>query len=300
MVLAQPAVLLGDDQAEEAVLGQDLEVAARVEQLVVGALGVRAHLLLAEPDQRLAQLLLAFGQDPVRVPVVVQTPESSSPHILSAMALLSRPPAHPARPFEQIRPDGILSHPLGEVKRRRPSRVNDLGGIYACPMDLSVVFYGTGGSVPTARRATACVLIRAGGKRVLVDCGEGAQRQMMRSTGLVQVDEILITHLHADHYLGLPGLLKTYDLQDRQAPLRIAGPPGLKGLFDGAPSDLRQDPLRGRSGRAARGRGTRARRRGLRDALLRGRAPDAGQRLRLRRSRASRPLRRRRRPASWG
>src|SRR5688572_2980081 len=99
-------------------------------------------------------------------------------------------------------------------------------------MDLSVIFYGTGGSVPTARRATACVLIRAGGERILVDCGEGAQRQMMRSTGLVQVDEILITHLHADHYLGLPGLLKTYDLQDRQVPLRIAGPPGLMGLFD--------------------------------------------------------------------
>ena len=99
-------------------------------------------------------------------------------------------------------------------------------------MDLSVVFYGTGGSVPTARRATACVLIRAGGSRILVDCGEGAQRQMMRSTGLVHVDEILITHLHADHYLGLPGLLKTYDLQDRQAPLRIAGPRGLRGLFD--------------------------------------------------------------------
>jgi ribonuclease Z len=98
-------------------------------------------------------------------------------------------------------------------------------------VDLSVVFYGTGGSAPTARRATACVLIRAGGSRVLVDCGEGAQRQMMRSTGLVQADEILITHLHADHYLGLPGLLKTYDLQDRQAPLRIAGPRGLNDLF---------------------------------------------------------------------
>ena len=99
-------------------------------------------------------------------------------------------------------------------------------------MDLSVVFYGTGGSVPTARRATACVLIRAGGRRVLVDCGEGGQRQMIRSTGLVQVDDILITHFHADHYLGLPGLLKTYDLLDRQAPLRIAGPPGLRSLFD--------------------------------------------------------------------
>ncbi len=99
-------------------------------------------------------------------------------------------------------------------------------------MDLSVVFYGTGGSVPTARRATACVLIRAGGARVLIDCGEGAQRQMIASTGLVQVDDILITHFHADHYLGLPGLLKTWDLQERQAPLRIAGPKGLRDLFE--------------------------------------------------------------------
>lgn len=99
-------------------------------------------------------------------------------------------------------------------------------------MDLSVVFLGTGGSVPSARRATACVLIRAGGARILVDCGEGAQRQMIHSTGLVQVDEIYITHYHADHYLGLPGLLKTYDLMERQAPLRVVGPAGLKGLFE--------------------------------------------------------------------
>lgn len=99
-------------------------------------------------------------------------------------------------------------------------------------MDLSVVFLGTGGSVPSARRATACVLIRAGGERILVDAGEGAQRQMMLSTGLVQLDDIYITHYHADHYLGLPGLLKTYDLQERQRPLRIVGPKGLHGMFD--------------------------------------------------------------------
>jgi ribonuclease Z len=98
-------------------------------------------------------------------------------------------------------------------------------------MDLSVAFLGTGGSVPTARRATACLLIRAGGDRILIDCGEGAQRQMQSSTGLVALDEIYLTHFHADHYLGLPGLLKTYDLMDRQAPLRIAGPPGLVELF---------------------------------------------------------------------
>jgi len=99
-------------------------------------------------------------------------------------------------------------------------------------MDLSVVFLGTGGSVPSARRATACVLIRSGGSRILVDAGEGAQRQMITSTGLVQVDDIYVTHFHADHYLGLPGLLKTYDLLERQKPLRIIGPAGLIGLFE--------------------------------------------------------------------
>jgi ribonuclease Z len=99
-------------------------------------------------------------------------------------------------------------------------------------MGLSVVFLGTGGSVPSARRATACVLLRSGGSRILVDAGEGAQRQMINSTGLVQVDDIYITHFHADHYLGLPGLLKTYDLLEREKPLRIIGPAGLIALFE--------------------------------------------------------------------
>jgi ribonuclease Z len=99
-------------------------------------------------------------------------------------------------------------------------------------MDLSVVFLGTGGSVPTAQRATACLLARVGGERLLFDCGEGSQRQMQRSVGLVQVDDIYITHYHADHYLGVPGLLKTYDLQGRERPLRIIGPPGLIVLFE--------------------------------------------------------------------
>lgn len=54
---------------------------------------------------------------------------------------------------------------------------------------------------------------------------------MQRSLGLTQVDEIYLTHFHADHMLGLPGLLKTYDLTDREAPLRVFGPPGLKELF---------------------------------------------------------------------
>jgi ribonuclease Z len=99
-------------------------------------------------------------------------------------------------------------------------------------MDLDVVFLGTGGSIPTARRSTACLLVRRGGDRLLFDCGEGSQRQMQRSTGLVQVDEIYLTHLHADHYLGLPGLLKTYGLLERDRPLRILGPPGLVDLIN--------------------------------------------------------------------
>jgi ribonuclease Z len=98
-------------------------------------------------------------------------------------------------------------------------------------MDLEVTFLGTGASVPSARRSTAAVLLARGGDRLLFDCGEGTQRQMQRSLGLVQVDEIYLTHFHADHMLGLPGLLKTYDLHDREAPLRIYGPPGLKDLF---------------------------------------------------------------------
>jgi ribonuclease Z len=98
-------------------------------------------------------------------------------------------------------------------------------------MDLSVAFLGTGGAVPSARRNTASVLVARGGERLLFDCGEGTQRQMQRSLGLVQVDAIFFTHFHADHFLGLPGLLKTYDLTERERPLTIYGPRGLRDLI---------------------------------------------------------------------
>jgi ribonuclease Z len=98
-------------------------------------------------------------------------------------------------------------------------------------VDLSAIFLGTGGSVPSARRSTASVLIARGGERLMFDCGEGTQRQMQRSLGLTQVDEIYFTHFHADHFLGLPGLLKTYDMTDREASLTVYGPPGLRDLF---------------------------------------------------------------------
>jgi ribonuclease Z len=95
-------------------------------------------------------------------------------------------------------------------------------------MDLFVTLVGTAASVPTAARGTAATMIARGGERWLIDCGEGTQRQLMRSgLGLVDLDLVLITHLHADHYLGLPGMFKTFGLRGRERPLLVVGPPGL-------------------------------------------------------------------------
>ncbi len=99
-------------------------------------------------------------------------------------------------------------------------------------MDLSIFFAGTAGSVPTARRGLPALLVRAGGDRLLFDCGEGTQRQLLRSVGLPDLDAIFITHFHLDHWLGLPGMVKTLDLRGREKPLTIYGPPGLKALWE--------------------------------------------------------------------
>jgi ribonuclease Z len=98
-------------------------------------------------------------------------------------------------------------------------------------VDLSVFFAGTAGSIPTPRRGLPAVLVRRGGERILFDCGEGTQRQLVTSVGLAELSEVFLTHYHADHWLGLPGLLKTYDLRSRDRPLAIHGPPGLKELM---------------------------------------------------------------------
>ena len=94
-------------------------------------------------------------------------------------------------------------------------------------MDLDVVFLGTAGSSPTAARGLPATLVRRGGERLLFDCGEGTQRQLLQSTGLVDLEEIFFTHYHADHFLGLPGMLKTFGLRGRDLPLTLYGPPGL-------------------------------------------------------------------------
>src|SRR5881409_855414 len=99
-------------------------------------------------------------------------------------------------------------------------------------MDLDLVFLGTAGSMPTARRAPAALLVRRGGDKLLFDCAEGTQRQLLRSSvGFVDLEEIFLTHFHADHVLGLPGMMKTFALRGRDLPLTIYGPDGLVALL---------------------------------------------------------------------
>jgi ribonuclease Z len=90
---------------------------------------------------------------------------------------------------------------------------------------LHVVFLGTAGSLPTPERNPSAILINREGEMMLFDCGEGTQRQMMRArTGMMRLNYIFLTHLHADHILGVPGLLETMAFQGREEPLTIAGP----------------------------------------------------------------------------
>ncbi|HWE14933.1 MAG TPA: ribonuclease Z [Solirubrobacteraceae bacterium] len=98
-------------------------------------------------------------------------------------------------------------------------------------MDLSIFFAGTAGSVPTPRRGLPAILVRRGADRILFDCGEGTQRQLVSSVGLSDLTEIYLTHFHADHWLGLPGMLKTFDLRGRERPLTIHGPAGVGTLL---------------------------------------------------------------------
>ena len=99
-------------------------------------------------------------------------------------------------------------------------------------MDLDLLFLGTAGSAPTASRGTSSTLVRRGGDRLLVDCGEGTQRQLLRSdAGLVDLEHVLLTHLHADHVLGLPGMLKTFALRGRELPVVVYGPRGTRALL---------------------------------------------------------------------
>ncbi len=100
-------------------------------------------------------------------------------------------------------------------------------------MDLQVIFLGTAGSIPTTQRALPAVAVRRKNELLLFDCGEGAQRQMIRAkVGFHKMTKVLVTHMHGDHVLGLPGLLQTMALLDRREKLEIYGPIGIKAFID--------------------------------------------------------------------
>ncbi|MFO7619375.1 MAG: ribonuclease Z [Thermoplasmata archaeon] len=97
---------------------------------------------------------------------------------------------------------------------------------------MKLVFLGTGGSWPSPERNVSAIAVKRGSEVLLFDCGEGTQRQLMKSTvSFMQVSKIFITHFHGDHFLGLPGLLQSMSLNDRKQELEIYGPEGCSDLI---------------------------------------------------------------------
>lgn len=92
---------------------------------------------------------------------------------------------------------------------------------------MKLTFLGTGGSMPTAERGLAAIALKRGAELLLFDCGEGSQRQMVRAgISPLKLDAVFLTHFHGDHFLGLPGLVQTMSLMDRERKLGIYGPSG--------------------------------------------------------------------------
>jgi len=100
-------------------------------------------------------------------------------------------------------------------------------------MSMQVVFLGTAGSIPTVRRALPAVALRRKDELIIFDCGEGVQRQMIKArVGFHKKTKIFITHMHGDHVLGIPGLLQTMSLLNREKKLDIYGPVGINAFIE--------------------------------------------------------------------
>ncbi len=100
-------------------------------------------------------------------------------------------------------------------------------------MLLKITFLGTAGTVPSIERNPSSILIQREGVRILFDCGEGTQRQMMRAKSGFKISSVFITHLHTDHFVGSFGLLETMSLNGREEPITFYTPNAdfLRNLF---------------------------------------------------------------------
>jgi len=106
-------------------------------------------------------------------------------------------------------------------------------------LSLHVIFLGTGGSVPTVERSLPAMLVQRQGEQLMFDCGEGVQRQMVKAkVGFHKKIKIFVSHMHGDHVLGLPGLLQTMTLLDRQRKLEVYGPEGIKQFLESVRESL--------------------------------------------------------------
>ena len=96
---------------------------------------------------------------------------------------------------------------------------------------LALTFLGTSAARPTVERSVSAIALHREGETLLFDCGEGTQRQMMRYGVSFALREIFFTHFHADHFLGVMGLLRTLGLQGREEPMTLYGPRGARRLL---------------------------------------------------------------------
>jgi len=97
---------------------------------------------------------------------------------------------------------------------------------------IKLTFLGTGSAIPTARRNHLAMLLQFKAENILIDCGEGTQRQFRKAKmNPCKITKILISHWHGDHVLGLPGLLQTLNLNGYNGELVIYGPKGSKQKF---------------------------------------------------------------------